>query len=573
MRRHLPSLLLVAVAAGLALWPAPLLRAPVGHPLSDLADHYWGTWWWGGEILAGRLPLRTTITHLPAGQALWYVDPVGAAIGLLVRPLGFPAVYDVVLLVQALAAGGALYLAAWRICAHRGAAVTAGLAGVASPYLLGLVHSGLVEYAGLAAPVLFVLLALEALEGRRLAWLGVATALAASTLQAFYYGAFAALLGACLLVGRRPLERVRRLVPGLALGLALSAPILWVAGASVFGGSGAVDPASAPGWRQATWPAVDLSLFLAPGSRTFPDTPALGNPGILHVHYLGWVLVVLGVAGLARHPRLRPHRWAFLVFGVMALGPALAWGGRPVTVGGVAVPLPLALLYRIPGSPFALVHHPYRFAAFLVPILALGLAASVAALRRWGAVPVGLALLVEGLVASPVPWPLPTADPFPPAIHGALPGPGGVLDWPPDATSANRAYLLWQVSHGHPIPYGVNVFLSEAIEEDPLVADLLDTLTRPGERVRNRDVPGDARFPPPRPDGLTRLAQMGLAWVVLHPDRLSDAEVEEAEAVLVRWLGPATCSLEGRSAWALPADPRPPVIPRTPPAPYAAAPP
>ncbi len=558
MRRHLPFLLLVALVAGLALWPAPLLRVPVGHPLSDLADHYWGTWWWGGEVLAGRLPLHTTITHLPAGQPIWYVDPVGAAVGLLLRPLGFPAAYDGVLLVQAIAAGLALYLAAWRLTAHRGASTAAGVAGVASPYLLGLVHSGLLEYAGLAAPVLFVLMAIEALEGRRLAWLGVAAALAACTLQAFYYGAFAALLGGCLLLGDRPALRLRRLLPGLLAGLALSAPILWVAGASVFGGAGAVTPETAPGWTQPVAPAVDLSLFLRPGRHTFPDTPALGNPGILHVHYLGWVLVGLGVAGLLRHPRLTPHRFAFLAFGVLAMGPALAWGGQPVTVGGTAVPLPLALLYRIPGSPFALVHHPYRFAAFLVPVLALGAAATVARLRPWAVVPVVLAFVAEGLFASAVPWPLPTADPSPPPIHADLPGPGGVLDWPPDATAANRAYLLWQVSHGRPIPYGVNAFLSHALEEDPPVAELLGTLADPGRRVRNRDVPGDPRFPPPRRDGVTRLASMGLRWVVLHPDRAGAGERTAAEAVLDRWFGPAVVTLGGASAWAVPAKPAPP---------------
>jgi hypothetical protein len=551
VRRHLPCLLLVAVAAGFAIWPAPLLRAPVGHPLSDLADHYWGTWWWGGEVLAGHLPLHTTLTHLPAGQPLWYVDPVGAAIGLLLRPLGFPAAFDGVLLVQVLATGAALYLAAWRLLRHRGAAVVAGVAGVGSPYLIGLVHSGLVEYVGLAAPVLFVLLALEALERPRPAWLGVGAALAVCTVQAFYYGAFAALLGTCLVVGARPVERLRSLGPGLVVGLVLSAPFLWVAGATVFSGQGAITTATAPGWQQAALPAVDLSLFLTPGHRVFPDTPALGNPGILHVHYLGWVLVVLGIAGLWRHPRLRPHRWAFLAFGVLALGPVLAWDGRPVTVGGVVVPLPLAALYRIPHSPFALLHHPYRFAAFLVPILALGAAASVAGLGRLAALPVAAAILAEGLIASPVPWPLPTTDPRPPAIYAALPGPGGVFDWPPDASRANRSYLLWQVSHARPIPYGVNAFLSEALEEDPLVADLLATLSDPAARVRNRDVSGDARFPPPRSDGVTHLASMDLLWVVLHPDRLSDAEVVAAQAVLTRWLGPPSLALDGLSAWSV----------------------
>ena len=58
LRHHGPSLLAVAAVVLVATWPlahpSVLTGAAVGHPYGDLADHYWGTWWFGGELLAGR---------------------------------------------------------------------------------------------------------------------------------------------------------------------------------------------------------------------------------------------------------------------------------------------------------------------------------------------------------------------------------------------------------------------------------------------------------------------------------------------------------------------------------------
>ncbi|MFH1463786.1 MAG: hypothetical protein ABIO70_05295 [Pseudomonadota bacterium] len=552
MRAHRwPIVGLVALALAV-LWPLPLGQRALGHPGSDLADHLWGAWWWGGALLSGHLPLHTTISHLPAGQPFWYVDPVGAALALLLRPFGFSAAWDLVLFVEVLGAGLALYALAWRRLRSVPAAFLAGALGVSAPYLLGLLHSGLTEYLGIFFPVLVLGAGLEAAEGRRWAWLAAGLGVALSTLQAFYYGAFACLLLAALVVGPEPGRRVLRLLPAFALGLVLSAPLLWLAGGTLFGVSGAVDASSAPGWQQVQLPATDLTLYLRPGKHYFPDTPALGNPGILHVHYLGWVALLLAAWGFARHPGLRTHRWAALLFLVLALGPAIAWNGRPVMLGDMPAPLPLAFLYRVPHSVWRLVHHPYRLTAFLVPLLALGAAAAVARGPRWllwAALPLALA---ENLLLSPAVWPLPLTDTRAPAVYAELPGPGGVLDWPPDATTWNRRYELWQVQYRRPIPYGVNVFLRDPILQDPLVAALVDALEDPARRVRNRDVPGDVAFPPPHHGATTGLGAFGLRFLVLHCAALSERENRATRATLAARLGPSILRTEGEEVWEIP---------------------
>lgn len=551
MRRHGPALLLLAALAVLVLWPLPLAGGALGHPGSDLADHYWGAWWWGGEILAGRIPLATTISHLPAGQPFWYVDPVGAALALLFRPFGFPAAFDLALCAEVLLGGVALYGLAWRRFGSVPGAALAGAIGISAPFALGLLHSGLTEYLGLFFPALLVGAGLEAAEGRSRAWLVAGLAVGLCTLQAFYYGAFACLLLACLALGPGAGRRLRGLGPALGLGLLSSLPLLWLAGATLFGVEGAVDARTAPGWQQVQLPATDLTLFLRPGRHYFPDTPALGNPGILHVHYLGWVASLLCVAGFARHAGLAAHRRAALLFLALALGPAIAWNGHPVMIGDMPAPLPLALLYRVPHSPLQYVHHPYRLTAFLVPLLALGAAAAASRGPRWLAWAALPLLLAEHLFLSPAVWPLPQTDVRPPAVYAALPGPGGVLDWPPDASTWNRRYEAWQVAHGRSIPYGVNVFLRDPVLADPLVADLLAVLEDPVRRVRNRDVPGDARFPPPEATGRTALPEHGLRYLVLHPEALGGGEERATRAVLDRWLGPPILD----EVWALPATP------------------
>jgi hypothetical protein len=156
---------------------------------------------------------------------------------------------------------------------------------------------------------------------------------------------------------------------------------------------------------------------------------------------------------------------------------------------------------------------------------ALGLLAAVGSLSlpRWGRALAAVVVVAEAVSLSPAPWPLATtAAPASPAWVGL--SPGAVLDWPPDATRANRRYQLAQVEHGHAAPWGVNVFLPRPVAEDPLANQLLRALDDPRARARNRDVPAQAD-PVPRPQtGESRLHALGFGSVVLHRDALSEPE-------------------------------------------------
>lgn len=561
--RDLSAAAAVLVLAVAVTWPLPvaLVRGEViGHPTGDLADHVQGAWAFAHELLAGQWPDTTTMTHFPASLRLWFVDPVGALLAAPLWGAGAPVAWNVAMFAQVLLTAGVAYLAGRDLSGRRSGGLTMAAVVAGSPYLLGLLHGGLSEYVGLAPLVGVVWATLRATgrdpRGRPAPrWMPAVAGLciALSGLQAAYYGAFAGLVVLACLPGPGWKDRIVPAAQTLSIGAVLSLPVLVLLADSLGAADSAVTAANAPSWSQGALPATDALTFFVPGGYYFPDTPALGNPGILHVNYLGWAALVLAVMGLRRPPadaqNARALALPLVVVGVLALGPVLAVGKRVVDVGGLPVPLPLALAY-LPGSPFGMVHHPYRLVAAVLPLLGVAAALGVRTLPAAARLSVPAMVLAEALLLSPAPWPLATADATAPALYAQLPD-GPVLDWPPDATLANRSYQLQQPGHGRAIPYGVNVFVLDALRGDPLIEDLLEQLDDIGVRGRNRDVPGAPLPPTPKRPGPTTLGDQGFGAVVLHSAAMSERERARARRVLERHLGQPIADEGGRQAWAV----------------------
>jgi len=502
-----------------------------------MPDHYWGSWFFGGELLSGNWPNHSGITHLPEGGSLWITDPIGGLLGLLLRPLGYPAAWNSSLFLQVLAACWAGYWLGWTQLGERLPAFLVGLACGLSPYALGLLHSGLSEYVGLCWPPLFLgslLLAYKRGSGA----LAPGIFLFLATLQAFYYGPFGLLLAACLLVGAGATFRLRVFIRMTAIWATLSTPLVFLAQRSLRAEDALITPENAPGWQPTSLPVIDLMSWFRPGDWVHPPTPELGNPGILHVNSLGLLLIFLLFLGWRRSAALRPLRWGSAIFGAFSLGPRLSWGGS-----ATGILLPMALLYMLPFSIFDAVHHPYRIAAFLMPLVALWAAAGLASLpRRVQWLLPGL-VLSEWLFFTPTPWPI-ASTPLPDVtLHFQAPE-GAILDFPPDLSRANRRYTMAQVEHQHPIAFGVNRFLSTELKTDPLVGDLLRCMDHAQRLARNRDIP--AREPvllPPR-NGESTLVDLGFNSIVIHKDFLSPKEERCVEAIMT---GSATLLTEKSS--------------------------
>ncbi len=555
-----------ALRHGLA-WAAVLLLAllivqpplggdvAVGHPLGDMLDHCWGTRWFGSELLAGRWPSRTTLIAAPAGGRLWYPDPLGALLALPLRGLGPGAAYSWLLACQAALAGLAAYAVGLGVSRTIRGGLLAAVAVVSSPYLLGAAGSGLSELVGLALPLLFVGAALRAvgLDGRAEpsgpGWaVGAGVLLGASAVQTPYYAVFGGLLLLCLTPGPGWLQRLRPTAIIAGTGLLLAAPWLVLSWQGLHAPDSIVQPGTAPGWLAPGLPPVDLAGFVVPGDHHFPDLASLGNPGIVHVHYLGWVALGLAAWVAWHQPVARRLLLPTGLFFLLCLGPELRIAGW-----STGLPLPMRLAY-IDGSPLAWIHHPYRMVALLLPMLAGLVALAGARLnRRVVALAMG-AVLLEALLLSPAPWPLArTSLAGAPEVYARLSGPGAVLDWPPDATTANRWYLRFQLVHERPIAYGVNVFLPEPLRRDPLVADLLHLLDDPVARARNRDIPLAGPLHLPAEPGPSHLAEQGFGLLALHRQfTASGAEHERSRARIAEELGEPELESHQVTAWRIP---------------------
>jgi len=517
IRPHFRPLLALFALALAILLPTFLQGGALGHPISDMPDHYWGSWFFGEELLGGRWPIHSEITHLPEGGTLWIVDPIGGFLLLFLRPLGFPVAWNTGLFLQITAACWAGYWLGWTQLKAQKPAFLVGMACGLSPFALGILHSGLSEYAGGCWPPLFIgtlLLAFQRKQGGF--WPGLLLFFA--SLQALPLGLFGWLLALCFLPGPNGISRLKVFFKMSVVWAFLTLPLALFVRSTLQADDALIHAANAPAWQGQTLPVTDLMSWFRPGDWVFPPTPQMGNPGILHINSFGILLLCLAILGWVRSKPLRPLRWGTALFGTLCLGPRLSWGGHITSIL-----LPMALLYFLPFSVFDTIHHPYRMAAFLTPLVALWAAAGLSSLSNRLQIALPAFLLLEWILFSPVPWPL-ESTPLPDVgLHEQAP-PGAILDFPPDLTQGNRTYLMGQVQHGHPIAYGINRFLSPQLKRNELVGRLLRCMAHPQTLARNRDIfPKEPVIVAPLIDGPT-LRELGFNSLVVHKQALQSSE-------------------------------------------------
>ena len=535
----------------LMIGPSSPWEAALGHPTSDMSDHIHGMWWVGQEILAGRWPDFSAQTHFPQGTPLWFPDPIGALMALALRPLGPTLAYNGVIALQLWAAG----LAGWAMCRDLGASASGALLGgiflLTSPYLLGLTHSGISEGLGLAWVALATWALLRAMGRapedpnpalKQAVWAGLALMLVGLQSPVYLVG----VLILALVCALGPLRSIPQRTLRLSIILALAAPaMLWLRAQieRTLGPGNQVGGSIAPGWAPEGLPATDLMGFIRPGAHYFPDTPALGNPGVLHVHYIGWIALVAACVGWRRAPWLRLPT---LVIAVMCMGPMLTINGAHLPSLESPFLLPLSLIY-LEGSPLHFVHHPYRLVAVALPLIAVLLALGVSRLSPMWVGLIGLGMVGESLLISPAPWPIQSTHIEAPAVYADLPQ-GPVMDWPPDGTDYNRRYLRWQMTHQRPIAYGVNTTFPDAARHDPILWGAYFRLTDPSRPLKNRDIVGRRPKPSTRP---ATLAAQGFRALVFHGEALEAGDRQRTLNALHAAYGPPDVRDGATFGWAI----------------------
>jgi hypothetical protein len=493
----------------------------VGGVRSDATNTLWGFWFVAESLARGALPLRTVLLDHPEGGRLLVADPLNSLLAVPLTWMGGPVLAWAVLAPLHVAlAGRAAHALAERL---GGNGWIAGLGYAGAPIVVSHLQNGSSEAVSTGWLPLAALGLLEAAsEGGLRRVLFGALGLTACSLGGWYAGVGAFLLGGCALAAtalgtllgdeaaRAP---ARRLAASLALGVVLTAPMAAGFQAVANAPDGLVDIKNEEDLariRRTLGPA-DPRAFFVPGDFRAPDFAALpANPSDrVHTTYLGWGLVLLACGALVRGRPEAPAglgraTWAAAGFlaGLLALGPQVVCDGMPLAVAGRGIPLPYALLERLPG--FGSLSLVYRLSTLSALALAV-IASQVPVSRRLGAA-LALLPLFELRLASPVRG-LPHVSSLPssPALEAlATAPPGGVLNLP---VQAGRNYLWEQVLHEKPLAGSLNSGANRAglavvraardlRRQKMPAAHLVETARAQGIRylVLHRDVLADEAF-------------------------------------------------------------------------------
>lgn len=479
----------------------------VGHPVGDLADHAWGNNWFAASLHAGEFPFWVRENYFPEEKVLWHIDPMGGLFRAIFWYIPGRMAWNLYIICALFFSALLLYGFAYDCHQNRSLALLLALMLQTSAFSSGLIHSGLSEYLNMGWGIAL----LWALHRQRFWLAGIFLGLCGY--QAFSYGIMGGLISLFFVWKSK-----KKLWRTYLLALLLIAPPLWVGWLSLTHPQAAFSGQQAPGWSYQSLPAIDLFGWFRMGDWVHPNTPAMGNPGILQVHYLGWVILGTCLWGGWKDKAARGWFKKISAVLVLSLGPRLSIN-RWMPLGGKLF-LPLALFY-LPCFPFQMVHHPYRMMAFMLPLVLIGVGYG---LKR---VPIFAQLLLFGLyvteqLQSPVDYPFLRAN-----VEENVGMEGARLDWPPDFSEPNRQYLLAQLKHHYPVVYGVNIWLPESVRKDAGVQRWLRLLDNPRERSQNRDMPAlpiRKIYEENVSDEPSTLDKMGIKWLVVHRKYLSDNE-------------------------------------------------
>ena len=451
-QKQWPFLILVVLCAILIY---PSAHEIIGHPLGDMSSHFWGGWWFGSELLSGNIPLWATESHMPQGGRFYYIDPIGGFLMLLLRPFGPIIAWNGMIFIQlGLSALGG-YLVGFSIHQQKTHGVFLGVLLISSSYSLGSLHSGASEYFGLGIPCLLIWSLRDSLQTKN--WKRTCLFIGLCTTQAFYYGAFGCLLVFCLCLFQK--DRWKLGLKILIGGIICSLPVLLLGWWSLSQGSATSNQVLG----NQVLPIIEFNQWL-PFSQNSAEAT---NPGIQIKHSFRYTTLILIFVGLMYAVQARKWSKEILLFSILALGPTFVWKAQGKDLSESLMYLPAALLYLPELSPFKWIHHPYRVAAFVIPLWGI---IAVKALplfhpkSLWLVIPI---VFFEGLHLSG--WPIASTPTPKPAIVDTQ---GYRLNWPPNQAGGRNQYLREQVFHQQTIATGVNILISPDLRKDSLIQKL-----------------------------------------------------------------------------------------------------
>lgn len=577
--------LFAAIAFVIALAATPAVSL-IGHPGAFLADHRGElpVKLWVHETFAREGIFGTVVRDVswPNPGPLNNPDPVGTVITKLGGPiLGRAGAYNLLVELQLLAAGFAAFALALDLVGDALAAVTAaavfGLAPLVLTYCVG---GSVTDVLNLWPYPLIFRHGLRAMRGNgRQQWIDAAIAgsFAGIGFISCPYNAVIFVAGSAPAIvwaaaRWRAVDPLVRRADGtgrpwwfvlFAMGISAAA----VAGAYVLqmrwlmgSAESQMSDATVAATRHA-WPYD----YLKPGLVdryfcTLADFLVVGKEQIIvrdigsrfiRAEGPGWVVFALVLCGvfLRRRRGVAHGLWLGIAgFSLLAAtGPFL-----PVT-DSLAAPWPcnpawLAIQWLVPGGNLIL--EPFRYA--LVVSFALAIPAAFGTLQlmervgRWVGVAAPLLIVADLAVLSPVPFPMPVAEPlvekgYRTIIASFPPGALVMLPYYERGTTRLRRIHFWQqLLHRRPIADQVAGFLPDYLLQNGLTAAVIGMEGSAAQRALGITKPVST---PPSADvlaGGAALAADGFVAIIVEPEGYSDVPVLERVRDALAPLGPPT---------------------------------
>lgn len=473
MQKRVVTALVYLSMAVLLTWPAAieLSHAVPGAQRTDTWNSLWSLHHWSMTLWSGEAPWSVDALNFPKGGTLLVADPLGATLfSPFVLLFGAPVAFTLLIWFQLAMAGCAMhFFAAEYLTWRRGSGGeglgpwVSGISFMVAPILMSHVHNGASEAwsAGWTVLAIWCVWRAAIQPSRKRMVTGIVGLFLASF--AHWYGGIVAFVFATAIAvfgvgGLHQSDRLRRWMVWGG-GLLLTGLLAWGNGSLNRAEDSIVqikDKASVQ-FTTRTTGAADPLTYIVPGDFRSPDfrRASANNEQFMHVHYVGWAVLGLGLWGAVR----RRRHTGFLVWGgaacfLLSLGPVLVHNARAaIFFGDLAVPLPFYLLEPLPG--FSALSLPWKFA--LGPIISASLLAGLALdLRGRRLSLVALALIcIESRVLSPASEIPAMVDVVDDAVFvGLRDAPdGAVINYP---LPPGRQYLAEQIIHGKPIAGTLN---------------------------------------------------------------------------------------------------------------------
>ncbi|MHB9112777.1 MAG: hypothetical protein ACYC4D_09180 [Thermoleophilia bacterium] len=475
--------------------------------LEDGSMSVWNLWWMKYSVMdLGQSPFHTNYLFYPDGASLTFhsMPKVQGLVGIPLQYLaGLTVAYNIILLLTFVLTALATYWLVYHLLGERLPAFVAGVLFAFCPARWGhLGHSQLLATMLIPVYILFVIKGREALEeGGRRPWIWFSLAglvLAMTAYDTEYYAVFLLMFSALYFIFYVPLEwkatlfrRWSLLLVGLTVAgtvfAVLFSPMLLAAKREIAGSGDFVTfPAS---WSIKY--SADVLSFFVPNMGEY-----LGKffrfAGAAEVTFLGWLAMILAVAGIVAFRRRR-DTWLWvmtaLLFGVLALGPKVRILGKVTSIDA-----PYLVLTRVP--VLNSVRVPSRFVVIIMLAVSLlaayGCSALFSTIRRrgWGsaAVPLAAAVILLGIYIEFKPLYLLSCITSPPVYSeiAASDMPGSVITLPMgweaggNVTTLERTYTeLFQIDHKRPILGGMLARAPKELVFQGIYTPVVDFLADP----------------------------------------------------------------------------------------------